>query len=470
MAIRQSELPIDTVSPFANCKLGREKYANILTSILQSNPEGFVLSINNKWGTGKTTFVKMWRQLLKNQGYYTVYFNAWENDFEDSPLTALMAELKTVTKQPTEQRFKTLIKSAAILSKNVAPALAKAIAEKYIKTEVLKSSIEGATTGFLEIFETQIDEYSKKKKSIKDFQGSLFDFIDSTTDEKPLVFIVDELDRCRPNYAVSILEQIKHFFSVEKIVFVLSIDKVQLGNAVRGVYGSDNIDADEYLRRFIDLEYSIPEPDNGVFFKYLYEKLRFDEFFQSAERIRFLELRGEKERFLSICELLFTKSIISLRQQERIFTISRLVLRSFPNNHYVIPEIFIFLSYLKIAHFSFYESLKQKKLTMEKLQVEFKSIVDNLITESSIKDLVWLEVYLINFYNNYYFEPNNRKNRLLQYDQLSGKNLLKLNSVIDIHETGLFLSIFENLSKGRGTEDISLSYFINKLELLENLA
>lgn len=65
------------------------------------------------------------------------------------------------------------------------------------------------------------------------------------------MFIIDELDRCRPRYAVEVLEQIKHLFSVPGIVFVLSIDKVQLGNAIRGFYGSDLIDADEYYKNQI---------------------------------------------------------------------------------------------------------------------------------------------------------------------------------------------------------------------------
>lgn len=470
MTIRQTELRVEPSAPFSNCKLGREKYADVLTSIIESYPEGFVLSINNKWGTGKTTFVKMWKQQLKNKGYNTLYFNAWENDFEDSALTALIAELKTITKQPTEPEFKTLLKSAALLTKHIAPAVAKAIAEKYISTEVLKTAIERATSGVAEIFENQIEEYGKKKKSITDFRDSLYEFINKTNEEKPLVFIIDELDRCRPNYAVSILEQIKHFFSVKKIVFVLSIDKVQLGNAVRGVYGSDRIDADEYLRRFIDLEYSIPEPEADIFYKYLYDNFRFDEFFQSAERLKFSELRSDKERFLSICKLLFTKTTVSLRQQERIFSLSRLALRSFPNNHYVIPDVFLFLSYLKIIHFPFYEKLKQKQLTILDMQTEFKSIIDGLSNLSSTRDLMWLEAYLITYYNNYYFESSHSNNRLLQYDDVSKKNKLQINSVIDKTQEELFLSMFEGLYHGRGTGDISLKHFLNKLDLLESLA
>ena len=77
-------------------KPDREKYAKVLTDIIENYSTGFVLAINNKWGTGKTTFVKMWEQDLKNKSYKTLFFNAWENDFENSPLTALMGELKSL--------------------------------------------------------------------------------------------------------------------------------------------------------------------------------------------------------------------------------------------------------------------------------------------------------------------------------------------------------------------------------------
>ena len=65
-----------------------------MTEIVELYSDGFVLAINNEWGTGKTTFVKMWKQYLENNDFKTVYFNAWENDFDSNPLVAIMSELK----------------------------------------------------------------------------------------------------------------------------------------------------------------------------------------------------------------------------------------------------------------------------------------------------------------------------------------------------------------------------------------
>ena len=80
-------------SPFKNDLLQREQYADILTSLIDTSEKGFTMSINATWGYGKTTFIRMWEQKLKNLGYSTVYINAWEKDFIDDPFAVVMATI-----------------------------------------------------------------------------------------------------------------------------------------------------------------------------------------------------------------------------------------------------------------------------------------------------------------------------------------------------------------------------------------
>ena len=87
-----------------------------------------------------------------------------------------------------------------------------------------------------------------------------------------MVFFVDELDRCRPTYAVELLERIKHLFEVDNIVFVLALSTGQLESSIRSLYG-DGLDAPGYLRRFIDLEYPLREPAADVYSRTLFEAL-----------------------------------------------------------------------------------------------------------------------------------------------------------------------------------------------------
>ena len=468
MEIKHNQILIPSENPFENCKLDREKYANVLTNIIDSYSTGFVLALNNQWGAGKTTFIKMWQQDLINKEYQTIYFNAWENDFEDNPLTALMGELKALTKSSTKEKFKKTLKNAAVLSKHVAPVIAKAIADKYINTDSLKEAIVGITNGLSDIFENEVNEYSNKKKGIQDFRESLSEYISSVSEDKPLIFIVDELDRCRPNYAVSILEQIKHFFTVQNIVFILSIDKTQLGSAIKGVYGSESIDSTEYLRRFIDIEYSIPYPAEDIFYKYLYDYFKFDEFFQSSERRSYSELTEDKRHFLSTCKLLFSKNNITLRQQEKIFSLARLALRSFRNNEYVVPHIFLFLSFVKINKEEFYKNLINKKLSISEVQAEFLSIIESSLYEETESELLWLEVYLINFYHNY-VDNNYHKEKLFELNKELGENELKFDSIINKSLNKQFVRFLEGISRVRGEGNLDLSYFIKRIELIEDI-
>ncbi|WP_233862775.1 KAP family P-loop NTPase fold protein [Tenacibaculum piscium] len=469
MNIKHEEIEINKENPFANCKLDRQKYSSVLTNIVNSYPYGFVLALNNKWGTGKTTFVKMWEQDLKNNSFQTLYFNAWENDFENNPLSALMGELKTLTTKGTEDKFKKTLKKASTLTKHIAPIIAKAIADRFIDTDGIKEAIVGVTEGLSDVFENEVNEYQKKKKSVSDFRQSLSEFIANTNEGKPLIFIIDELDRCRPNYAVSILEQIKHFFSVPNIVFILSIDKKQLGNAIKGVYGSADLDADEYLRRFIDVEYSIPEPEEGTYYKYMYEYFKFGDFFQSPERKKFGELLHDETYFLETCKMLFTNAKIPLRQQEKIFSHSRLALRSFNLNSYVVPHLYLFLTFIKIVHNDFYESLKSKSLSIRQLQEKFISIIKIKINDENLNELMWIEMYLINAYNNYLHDRYHRESLLVKDTSLNGVNNLTINSIVSEDSQREFVNIYESIHRGRREGSLDLSHFTKRIDLLENM-
>ena len=145
MKIKHQELEIQKDTPFANCKLERQQYAEVLTKIVELYSDGFVLAINNEWGTGKTTFVKMWKQHLENNDFKTVYFNAWENDFDSNPLVAIMSELKPLINKKNEEVFKSVVNKGAVLAKNVLPAVIKAVAKKYIDVEEILDAMENLT-------------------------------------------------------------------------------------------------------------------------------------------------------------------------------------------------------------------------------------------------------------------------------------------------------------------------------------
>ena len=122
----------------------------------------------------------------------------------------------------------------------------------------------------------EFENYEDQKNSIEGFRTALKAFIKGCDKERSIIFFVDELDRCNPAYAVKVLERIKHLFTIPNIIFVLSVDKKQLCNAIKGYYGSESLDAENYLKRFIDIEYNLPEPSYEDFCNYLYDKFEIE--------------------------------------------------------------------------------------------------------------------------------------------------------------------------------------------------
>lgn len=466
MNIKHQEIDIPKEDPFKNCKLERKKYGEILTEIISTYSDGFVLGIDNKWGTGKTTFVRMWEQHLQNQEFKTLYFNAWINDFDNNPLIAILSELKTISSDKKERDFKSLLTKGAVITKNVLPGIAKAIAKRYIDTEALSDAIEEMTKSAVEVLKDDIDEYAKKKQGLLDFKSELEKFVKNHTDNKPLVFIVDELDRCRPSYAVEILEQIKHFFSVKGIVFVLSIDKIQLGNAVRGFYGSDLINADEYLRRFIDIEYNIPEPSTKLFTNYLYDYYQFNDFF-SGERSKHGEFRDDKEEFLKMANLLFLKDSTPLRQQDKVFAHARIVLNLFQSNYYIHVNVFFTLVYLRDINKELYFEIRERKLSPQELINKINPIIKAGIDRVDLRASIYLEARIVQYYNNYYKEIN-YSSQIMERDQASPAYILLINSGFGKDKNDDLNQALTYLQNSRQS-DTSLSYLLNKIDLLENM-
>jgi nucleoside-triphosphatase THEP1 len=465
MKIKHHEIIPNYNNPFSECKLGRESYARVLTDIVNTYADGFVLAINNEWGTGKTTFVKMWRQQLKNEGFQTIYFNAWENDFDNNPLVALMSELESLSNYTNREDFKSVIEKGAILVKNIAPILAKSLIKKYVVNidDITLNVVENATKASTEILEEEIKEYTSKKKTIIEFRTELEKYVKQGNNAQPLIFIIDELDRCRPNYSVEVLEQIKHFFSVSGIVFVLSFDKKQLGAAIKGFYGSETLNSNEYLRRFIDLEYSIPKPDENLYSNYLYEYFGFKQVFEATGRFNNQSFKADSTNFLRTSLLLFSFNNTTLRQQEKIFGQMRFVLNSFKYNENYYASIILVLIYLKNLKSDIYNSIINKSFSIQALIDEIGKLFP--VTDAKF-NLVYFLAEFIHLYNN---SLPNRDNKPL-YTRNENGITTNLKSPFSSENSGFRNEILsECLEMVKCDIFINLDNLINKVNLTKSI-
>ena len=365
---RLPEIEIPEDDPFKNDKFDRKSCADIFINLIKMYySSGCVIALNGEWGAGKTTFVKMVQQELKNRAH-PLYFNAWNNDYVSDPLIALLSELKELC--PDSNKWEKLCANGGKIALKMGKAYVKGfLKEKFGITE----EIMNATDEIDDILKDSIKEFTEQKTAFEEFRIALRDYIaDNSSQEAPVVFFIDELDRCSPKFAVLVLERIKHLFDIPNIVFVLSVNKKQLGYAVQGYYGSANIDADNYLRRFIDIEYTLPQPNINVFCQYLYDIYKFENVFMNKSRMQFPGLQNDADNFKKIAPILISSSKLDFRTADKIYVHTRLTLMEFDINNYIIPDVFFLLCYLKIVNYDLYYNILNRKYKLQELLDEIE--------------------------------------------------------------------------------------------------
>jgi len=314
--IKVPEFIVDKDDAFKNDKLERYNSSVLLTNLINSYDRNSVIALNSKWGTGKSTFIKMWSQELQEKnGYKTICLNAWENDYSNDVLPFLISEIGNGI-----DGFRAGRSSHVTLDglKEAATYLLKATASGAIKMATLgaiDASSEYETImseAAAKIASEQIDDYLNAKNQLTKFKAKLEESINEITKDKPLVLFVDELDRCRPLFAIEVLEKIKHFFNLNNIIFIISIDKQQLGCSISSVYGR-GIDTEGYLRRFFDIEYSFPSVSNDKYINYLIEKYDFTSYFSPRMKDICIKVSHLFSLDLRTIEQLFSQLSISIR-------------------------------------------------------------------------------------------------------------------------------------------------------------
>ena len=264
--------------PFANDKLGRKEPAEVLTRLVRSFEGPCVIAVDAAWGNGKTTFLKMWAQHLRIVGCPVVEFNAWETDFAADPFLALTEEMIEELSKYEDTNGTTIDTFKSIATKvlrQVAPEIVQSVAVS------IGGPVAGKTVGNLleALAEERMSEYTESKKAMRDFRKTLEEMASSMQEDGgkggPLVVVIDELDRCRPTYAIELLETAKHLFSVDGVVFVLGINRAGMEHSVNALYG-ENFDGVEYLRRFFDIDFRLPEAERTAFIDAKLSEIRID--------------------------------------------------------------------------------------------------------------------------------------------------------------------------------------------------
>ena len=282
--IQPREIDVPKDDPFKNDLLSRKEPAEVLTHLVGSIEGPCVMAVDAAWGAGKTTFLKMWSQHLRNQRFPVVVFNAWETDFSGDPFIALSTELTEGLHEYTDEPLATKINDTKKVAKEVlrraVPGVIRVATANILDVgPLLEKEVGQALASYAE---GRLSEYKEAQKSVKAFRRVLQDMamtLAQSKENRPLIVVIDELDRCRPSYAVELLEVAKHLFAVDHIVFVLAVNRSELAHSIRALYGS-GFDAEGYLLRFFDVDFRLPDPDRDAFIGELLAAIRIDDYFK----------------------------------------------------------------------------------------------------------------------------------------------------------------------------------------------
>jgi len=298
----------------------------------------------------------MWEAKLKQQRYRTLRFNARESDHTDDPFAALFSEFRLLAKAQEDVTEDTLDPLFARLKDKALPILKKS-AVGMIKhltmgavdaPELLKTIMADVAE---EAAKQVLEKAESDKQSLQAFRDELAEFVQkSETTGQPVVYFIDELDRCRPTYAIAVLERVKHLLNVPGVVFVFAWDRKQLNETIKHVYGRQT-DSGGYLLRFVDLEFSLSITNHRFFCNTLMERFGFLEHIEKKGGS--ISANSIADTFPKIAENLN----LSIREQEKAFTALSVIIRTNSQMDSNFLEILVTLIMLRIKKPSLYQSI-----------------------------------------------------------------------------------------------------------------
>src|SRR3569832_910746 len=265
-------------TPWLDAKLEREISADFLSKYLCSRydnrkrshgDETIVLALNSEWGFGKTYFLRNWKLDLEYLDYPVVNYDAWENDYTGDPLVGFIAEVDKALRP----RIKNIPVATRLLTNTINSAKKIIRPATGVLVDIVAKKLTSYSTEQLKEIFSEPQQDSIANQTFKKNLSALVRHLERVSSVRLPIFIyVDELDRCRPTYAIELLENIKHLFGVEGVYFVVATNIGQLSHSVSALYG-EKFNAEQYLKRFFDQEYLLPSPKNEKFASHLFSLL-----------------------------------------------------------------------------------------------------------------------------------------------------------------------------------------------------
>lgn len=404
--------------------------------------------IDAPWGMGKSFFSKALKEKIEKENEYRgevgrkeikfININAWETDYFSDPMKSIIGELNThkllnsETQRVIEKIMENIFKAGGKFLLNFFLKKFQISADDW---EDLKSILNGVST-------SELKDYKNYKELVDKFKECL-------SLEKDLkVIVIDELDRCKPIYAIELLETIKHFFGVKNIIFVFLVNKKQLQSIVSTSYLQDD-ECSEYFEKFFDIQFNLPELEYEDFIQIEYDKYNQPQTYGvNNENISEDNIKIYESIFLEAFSSNCDSSIVSPRNFIKSFKKFRILLTSLSDEERACYPLMIVL----ILYFIREEFLNKK--------LEFLKQEKNYTEE----DISIFSLYILTFFEKTTVDLNQKKE--LDFNRNININLkTKYQINKDFYTTFLRILYFKT---GNTISYLNREHRVNYLMIMEN--
>lgn len=344
-----------------------------------------VVGLSSRFGSGKTSFLRMWTNSLaaekENEKRLVIPLNAWESDYYGDPLFAIVSALASGIKNEGESAEKLV--SAAKNVGHFIGAMGNQLVRKVSGVDPVaagehaeKKKKEREDT-FLLASDT-FSAYEGRKKAMAALKKAVGEFAEGA--DPKILFLVDELDRCRPDYAISYLETIKHIFDIKGVVFLLAADRQHLENSAKTAFGPD-LDFEEYYRKFIHREVTLPDIP-----KESYGKIasKYVSHYLEGEGSRNCFMKLDRQQIDNISEFVRALKLTPRQIQEVFRTLGHIFDTSDENKgrlYWGLGVGSVMMAALKVGAPKIFNSIGRKQLNPK----EFHEFLTEILKEDSIE-------------------------------------------------------------------------------------
>lgn len=258
----------------------QDNFQEHLINLIKAETSECVISVHAEWGYGKTCFAKRLVNELNSKtkkGFDALYFDAWEHDFAESPLAPLVYEINgnLKTSQTDLKRFlkKTCEFAGKILLKNEdIQVFLESIKEEFEEHDITFKEVKEYIKELTSSSHSLTDRYRVQHLARKSFKSSFERLIKQKNNK--LIIVIDELDRCHPDFAHRFLEDIKYLMNTKKCVFITFINEPLLEGIYKVRYGVPEDSQHRYLDKFFNYRFRLPKPSLAeMCYSYIKENL-----------------------------------------------------------------------------------------------------------------------------------------------------------------------------------------------------